>query len=307
MKAPGRIFTVLVWTALLAVLFFVLRDEMDTEELKKNRYWLAKTSSGDQYPIVFGGDSRVFRGLSPAVFSSNFNDIPAYNYAYWANGYGKDYLEGLYARLDSSAAFRMIVLGVSPHSLTKKTARSLHYQYELKRAKGNVRRLMAASRLEEFFAPYRVLELFDRALGRSAPHNIRIIYHDDGWVETWWLRPDTTRAERSYSTLFKDDPVDEEVVSAFLSCVSGWTKEGIHVVGYRPPASFAIRAFEEGMGEFSEAELVARFEEAGGIWIDVAPGDYLTYDGSHLEHESARRLSGDLARAISERLGKGSY
>ena len=83
-----RILYVVLMAALLAVPFYYLRDEMDTEEIKKHRHWIAKTRSTETYPIVFGGDSRVFRGLSPDHFSAEFDGIASYNYAYWANGYG---------------------------------------------------------------------------------------------------------------------------------------------------------------------------------------------------------------------------
>ncbi len=117
-----RIPYVFLMAALLAIPFYFLRDEMDTEEIKKQRHWIVKTRNSETYSIVFGGDSRVFRGISPEHFQAEFNGWDAFNYAYWANGYGKDYLEGIEEKLDPDSDLRMIVLGVTPHSLTRKTA-----------------------------------------------------------------------------------------------------------------------------------------------------------------------------------------
>ncbi|MCK5066021.1 MAG: hypothetical protein KAR16_01220 [Bacteroidales bacterium] len=297
-----RIPYVFLFTALLAIPFYYLRDEMDTEEIKKHRHWIAKTRNSDTFRIVFGGDSRVFRGISPEHFSAEFDGIESFNYAYWANGYGKDYLEGIEKKMDSGSDFRMIVLGVSPHSLTKKTARSKHYQWEQSRSKEHVLQTLYFSKIQEIFTPYDAIELAEKLTGKSKPNNYRITYHPNGWVESYWIVSDTTHAARSYKNLFKDDPVSDEVIQGLLEFVERWTNMGIVVVGFRPPASYTIRGYERDRGGFSEVGFVERFTNAGGIWIPVSPDAYQTFDGSHLEHKSAMRLSGDLARQIRQEI-----
>jgi len=288
--------------ALLSLPFYLLRDEMDTETIKKNRHWTIKSRNTQTYDIVFGGDSRVFRGISPAHFAAELEGRSAYNYAYWANGYGKDYMEGIERRIDRSSPLQMIVLGITPHSLTRKTARSPHYHYEIGRAGKSVVQTVYLSWLEEYFAPYGIIELSEKLLGISKTQNKRILYHDNGWVETWWVQPDTMNAAKSYRTLFEGDPVSEEVIEGLMVFVEKWSSHGIQVVGFRPPASYTIRQFEEIRGGFSESAVRNRFLEAGGIWIDVNPGDYQTYDGSHLDHNSAMQFSADLARMIREQI-----
>jgi hypothetical protein len=297
-----RILYILMVTALLSVPFYLLRDDMDTEEIRKNRYWAIKTRNTLSYDIVVGGDSRVFRGISPKHFASELQDRSVFNYAYWANGYGKDYLEGLERKIDTNSDFRMIVLGITPHSLTRKTARSPHYHYELNKSKESVIQTIYFSQLQEFFAPYGIIDLLEKLTGRSKPSNKRITYHPDGWVETYWIVPDTSNAAKSYLNLFNGDPVSDEVIDGLLSTVERWTSNDIHVVGFRPPASYTIRQYEEQLGGFSEADLVERFTAAGGIWIPVEPEAYQSYDGSHLEHRSAMRFSADLARMIREQI-----
>lgn len=296
-----RTTVVLLIAALLAVPIYLFRDEMDTEEIKKNRYWVIKTRNTETYPVVFGGDSRVFRGISPEDFSAEFGGIESYNFAYWANGYGKDYLEGLEDKVDTTAGVQMIILGLTPHSLTEKTAQSAHYHWELTRAKEHVIQTIYFSKLQEVFAPYRINDLVKRILGKSRPNNYRITYHPNGWVESYWIVPDTSHAARFYKDLFEGDPVSEEVISGLLEFVERWTHRGIHVVAFRPPTSHTLRHYEHERGGFSEEEFVQRFKDAGGIWIDIDPDAYQTFDGSHLEHESARRISADLGRQLKEK------
>ncbi len=97
---------------------------MDTEEIRKNRYWVAKSHSTRKYPVLFGGDSRIFRGISPDHFESGMFGYETHNYAYWSNGMGRIYLEGMEQKLDMDSELKMIVLGVSPHSLTPNAAKS---------------------------------------------------------------------------------------------------------------------------------------------------------------------------------------
>jgi uncharacterized iron-regulated protein len=87
-----------------------------------------------------------------------------------------------------------------------------------------------------------------------------------------------------------------------MEFVERWTTKGIHVIGFRLPASYTIRKYEEERGGFSENTVSERFHEAGGIWIDIHPEEYQSYDGSHLEHHSAMQLSADLARMIREQV-----
>ncbi len=295
-----RIPYVFIVATLVTFILFLTRDAMDTEEIKKNRYWVIKTRDTETYPIVFGGDSRVFRGLSPEHFSAEFDGLEAMNYAYWANGYGKGYLEGLDGKIDSSSEIQMIVLGITPHSLTPKTAKSAHYHWELSRSKEHVLQTIYLSKVQEIFAPYGAIEMWEKITGKSEPNNYRITYHSNGWIESYWMVPDTSHSARFYKDLFTDDMVSQEVISGLLNYVERWTSRGIHVVGYRPPTSHTIRMYEHERGGFVEADFVEQFRNAGGIWIPVSPDDYQTFDGSHLEHQSAMRLASDLARQIHE-------
>jgi len=298
----GRIPYVLILAVLMALIFHVSRDEMDTEEIRKNRYWVAKSHSVKQYPILFAGDSRMFRGMSPEDFSSEMNGVEAYNYAYWSNGLGRVYLEGLENKLDKEADLKMIVLGVSPHSLTPRAARCEHFIYETGRSKEQVLQNLYLSRLQEVFAPVQVLDLKDKLLGRAKPNNYRITYHSNGWVESYWLQPDTTYSTQFYQEIFTGNQVSDEVISGLLEYVSRWNSMGIHVAGFRPPTSEAIKSLEQKKSGFDEALFVEQFKAAGGIWIPINNGAYQTFDGNHLEHQSAKRLSSDLGKSIAAQI-----
>ena len=302
---PGkRIPYVILMAALLAIPFYFLRDKMDTEEIRKNRYWIAKSTNKKSYAVVFGGDSRVFRGISPDHFEEEFGGGEAFNYAYWSNGYGKIYLEGLEGLIDTGSDLRVIVLGVSPHSLTPNAAKCSHYRWEMSRSKEQVLQNLYFSKVQEVFAPYGVIEMAEKMTGKSKPNNYRINYHSNGWVESYWMVPDTSYSARFYEDIFTDNQVSEEVITGLMEFVERWTEKGIHVVGFRPPTSHTIRQLETERGGFSEADFVKRFTDAGGFWIPLSTDAYQTFDGNHLEHQSAKRISADLGRLIHEQISK---
>lgn len=297
-----RIPYVLLMAALLAIPFYFLRDEMDTEEIKKNRYWIAKSSNQKTYPVVFGGDSRVFRGLSPDDFESELEGYNAHNYAYWSNGMGRIYLEGLEQKVDMDSDLKLIVLGITPHSLTPNAARCEHYIYEMSRSKEQVLQSLYLSRVQEVFAPYGALELIRKIGGKSKPSNYRITYHQNGWVESHWIQPDTGYSAQFYEDIFTENRVNGEVINGFMEYVERWSGMGIHVAAFRPPTSQTIRNLEHERGGFDEEDFIERFTSAGGIWIPLDNDAYQTFDGNHVEHLSAMRLSADLARSIRERI-----
>ncbi len=300
--ARGRIPYVLLITALLSLPVYFLRDEMDTEEIKMHRYWIGKTHHSKKYPVLFGGDSRTFRGISPDHFAAEFDGYQAYNYAYWSNGMGRVYLEGIGKMVDLESDRKVIVLGVSPHSLTDRAAQCRHYLAEKQRSKEEVLQHYYLSVFSEYFAPYSLREVRRKLTGKSKPSNYRISYHQNGWVESFWIKPDTGYSAQFYETIFTDNMVSEEVIGTLLDFVERWTAMGITVAGFRPPTSQTIRKLEKELGGFDEEVFVKLFTGAGGLWIDVRNDFYQTYDGNHLEHQSAMRISGDLGRMIREQM-----
>jgi hypothetical protein len=52
------------------------------------------------------------------------------------------------------------------------------------------------------------------------------------------------------------------------------------------------------MSGFRENEFIERFEESGGKWLYFSAEPYHSYDGSHLNKQSALILSHDLAKKI---------
>ena len=56
------------------------------------------------------------------------------------------------------------------------------------------------------------------------------------------------------------------------------------------------------MSGFNENIIKSKIISSGGYWLNVQDSLYSTYDGSHLDGESARLLSVNIAKKIKSQL-----
>ena len=59
-----------------------------------------------------------------------------------------------------------------------------------------------------------------------------------------------------------------------------------------------LEELEERKTNFSSLLLADKIRECGGIWIDCSDSDLFSYDASHLDAESAVKLSQSIAETI---------
>lgn len=286
---------VVVLIAVAAVTLF--RSEESVQSIDNKRYWISKTHSEEVYPVIFAGDSRIFRGLSPAEFEKA-SGLAAINLGYSSNGYHPQYLDFLEDRLDKSVEKPVIVLGISAHSFSRNGSGSYAYRAEVNRKKEEVMQYMNFYQLSKLFSPLPILKSFGLAEKNNFRANYHIRYHFDGWMESYWDRKDTTNSNISYKVIFKDNQFNEDAAGILFRRVKEWTEEGICVAAFRSPTTHTIRLLEDSLSGFKIRPFREELIESGAHWINLNPGRYQTYDGNHLESESARMLSRDIASEI---------
>ena len=89
-----------------------------------------------------------------------------------------------------------------------------------------------------------------------------------------------------------------QVAETLLRAVADWRRAGIEVYGFRPPSSPEMVLWEDRYYQYDESAFQAKFEAAGGTWLHFDQAGYGSYDGSHLHHTEAVRLSQELAGRI---------
>jgi hypothetical protein len=152
--------------------------------------------------------------------------------------------------------------------------------------------------LVRYFQPLTPSAFIGAALRqRDAPRTLQT-FHDDGWIESERTLPNPEEALAVYAKRLRDTSVDAGLIDALVDQTRRWSERGIRVFVFRPPTTDAVVALEDRMTGFDEPALARRVEDAGGRWLRFGNDGYRTYDGSHLDRESARRFSRDLAARI---------
>jgi hypothetical protein len=290
-----RTFVALLLGAVLIVPTALYRERGEAG-LPSFRYDRVRRSWWHCADCVLAGDSRVHRGLSPAVMTPGLRARRVVNLAYPNVAFTADYLERVEAVLDPDSPRRMIVIGVTPHGLTADAAKRSEFTTE--QGQPTARRCLEPA--VWLFDPYGI-DVLSRVLAGTSRRGSSYL-SPDGWrgATAHVIAPGQEAAKlRDGHAAGHLDPIDQRIVSELVAWVQRWTAAGIRVYGFRPPTNGDTVGAEDELYRFGETGLAAAFEAAGGVWIAVAPDAYESYDGSHLQGTAAVRLSADLARRIA--------
>jgi hypothetical protein len=251
--------------------------------------------------VILAGDSRAYRGLSPSAMSCHLPNMRILNYGFSSAGFSGAYLRGLENVLDDDSSRKMIVLGITPHSLTEGAARRNSFLSYAKKSRLEKNMLRLFDPIWHFLRPVESKEaLAILTFGHFSTHYFQE-YHRDGWIAGHKQPGNPTEALRAYSVIFdpgKSGPVSEDIINELIKTVAQWRDKGIEVYGFRMPTCRAMIELEDKFAEFDEGAFVSKFEIAGGTWLAFDQTGYHTYDGSHLHREAAEKFSGELAQKI---------
>jgi len=287
-------------SVLLILAMGSLRDS-DVSGIPPKRFWAAKARWQGCADMVVTGDSRVFVGVSPAEMARHLTGLRIRNYGFGANGYSTAYLRAAEEVLDPRSRRKLIVLGITPRSLTPASLKGSGFQaHRAKAADGSG----PHPRFEKLFGFVEPLSFRDALCtlvpGMNRTHYYRE-YFADGWVATI-KDPERPEQEiKNYRRMFEDSQVSPRIIRWVIRFVRRWHGAGIRVYGFRPSTSPGMIRLESRISGFDEASFAAALEAAGGRWVRLKQTAYHSYDGSHLRREAAVRMSRDLARAIQAR------
>ncbi|RMG70541.1 MAG: hypothetical protein D6722_08565 [Bacteroidetes bacterium] len=259
-----------------------------------------KTHHEGQYDLLVLGDSRVYRGVSPADMSQALPGWRSFNLGYSSAGFGPLMYEEAARRLDPEGA-RVLVLGITPWSLTESAAQNAHLQQELARPLSERWQRRYVNYYLQDLAPTRPEALWQALRGTTpAPAEYYYQTFDEagGWMPSRLEPPQPRKALGPYRAEFRQEQVSPARVEALLDQVQTWVAEGVSVYAFRPPTSPDMTALEDELSGLDMSALGRDIEAAGGIWLDI-PGEYPSYDGSHLPDSAARRFSRALGAAIA--------
>lgn len=299
MKQLPNIWITIFFAAILVTgLSFVLPK--DEEKYMAELFWARKTFAPKKFDVVVMGDSRVYRGISPGIIEKRLPEMNVLNFAYSNGGLNTTMFEAAEQKLAENEKQKIILLGISANTVTGYSAGNDQYQQELNRPREEILERFYLNPILYWFSPTAPKKLRKHFSMVEDTAFYRNKYFMDGYVESEKFPVDTTAAISSYIDDFTNYKVEEKYLKTLFEQVKKWGRHEILVVGFTPPVSRPMQMLEDTLGLFDVAKIKSGFEMAGGHWVDINPANYRTYDGSHLEIESARILSDEIAVYIEK-------
>jgi len=289
--------TLLVSAILVGALSFAIPK--NKEKYLGDRFWSQKTFASSRYNVVLMGDSRVYRGLSPSVMEEALTGLKVLNFGYSNGGLNPTMFAAAEKKLSEKNNKKVIVIGVSANCITGYTQKNEQYIQEKSRPREDVFERLYFNGIKYHFSATNPEALKEAMIQKPLTSYYRNEYFSNGYVCSEKFPVDTMEAIPSYIQDFTNYKVEDRFVDVLINQFEDWRKKGIIVIGFRPPTTVPMKALEDTMGLYNEKMIRTKFTEAGGHWIELDQTQYKTYDGSHLDKESAVRLSEKIADEIN--------
>lgn len=291
-----------IWiTSLLAMVFIALLGAIlpkNPDKYLKSRFWALKVHGTSKYSFIILGDSRVYRGISPYEIEDILPEYRVFNFGFSNGGLNSAILEAADKRLRQSDGHNVVLMGISALTVSNLSLPNEQYSQELTRPREEVLENIYLGRFLHYFSPITPEGVRDLIKGVRPSVSYTSIYHDNGWVESKKIPPDTMEAMPYYIDDFNLHRTNYLLVDEVCDKVREWSLRGVKVFAFRPPAALPIVSLEDSAGKYNEQLIAEKIVSAGGYWIDVNPASYKTYDGSHLSAEEARKFSVHIAAKI---------
>ena len=283
-----------------ALILFMGSLRPDTQlGMYQKKYWATKIGWQHYADVVITGDSRVLGGISPGQMQQTLGHRRIVNYGFASNLYLPQYLEAVEQVLKPRSDYRTIILGITPHSLTEDPDVTGQF-FELKRL--SKQDLFIDNHFAGLIGFFDYMSFHDAkvglfpSLGKSQTTKE---FFADGWLAYSKKPPGKKKELKKYRRMYERHRVTPAMIENLMDHVTQWSESGIRVYGFLVPTCKQMVEMENRLSGFNENEFVASFKSAGGIWIEIDPTGYDSFDGSHLQRESALEFSRDLAMKIS--------
>ncbi len=297
-RIPNISITIILALLLATALSFVMPK--NKEKYLGDMFWTKKTFAPSKYNVILMGDSRVYRGLSPEAMEEKLSGLKVLNFGFSNGGLNNGMFKAAEEKLIKSEQSKVIILGISPNTITGYTKNNQKYLQELTRPKEEVLERLYLNPLLYWFSSTTPEQLKQHLLSEKLSSYYISEYQMNGYVESEKFPIDTMEAIPSYIKDFNNYKVEGKHLNELFNQTKRWDKKGIIVIGYRPPVSQPMRELENNLGLYNEKSIQQGIENAGGYWLDLNPTNFKTYDGSHLDKPSAIQLSDKIAMEIKK-------
>ena len=297
-KYSHTFFLMLIMAIIFIYAIGTLRPQPLSSVILKEKLWSDKVHSKKHYDVLFAGDSRIYRGVDPKSVSEQLGGLEVINFGFSSGGYNDVMFNEINNRLKMNNETSIIVLGLTPYSLTPKAQENQHFNQEKNRDRKEVLNRRFINPALNFFDPIKPTDLIHI---NKSPKGYQERFRSHGWVESRKTPFNPKAALPIYVKDFKDNLVSKDVLESLYGQIKLWQEKGIEVFAFRMPTTLEMETLENAISGYREKEIKKGVEEAGGKWIYIKDRYlYISYDGSHLTDTSAKEFSTYLGRQINE-------
>jgi hypothetical protein len=252
----------------------------------QHHFWVQKTFTDSAYDMVLMGDSRTYNGLSPAILSEVKPGLRVLNFGYADGGFNARIFRAAETKFARDAKTRILILGVSPNSMTpKRGGRNLRYLEQVNKPADHRVAYSHLVPILKHFDSFEPTWLMDQRFSTSTA--IWREYHPHGWLAETWQPPNPRQQLPFFTARFKDNAASQEMADQLIAQVAQWKAQDYLIFGFRPPNTDDMVAMEDTLSGLDYVRLAERFNEVGGHWLSVRNTQWRSFDGSHLDKASA--------------------
>ena len=289
-------YSILISTTISLIFLFklLLPGQTNNKEMVSS-FWSNKTHSTNDFDIIACGDSRIYRGISSDILSDVTLDLSFINLGYSSAGFSNEYLDFVVSKFNPESKNKILIVGISPHSLTKEAKKNEALKSYLELNNFEVFRYKYLSSFLKQFAPYKPLNLI-----KQKKNNYLQTYNKDGWVASDNIKPDSTRALKNYKKIFNEYKVSHNDMLLTINKLKQLVLSGINVFAFRVPTTEQMEILEDSISGYDENFVKNSLIQHSITYLDFQNSDFSSYDGSHLNEKSARKLSEQIGIKIKE-------
>ena len=282
---------------ILAIKLFIPAKE--NVKTKQEYFWTLKTHTPDKFDIIVMGDSRIYRGISPEDLTKKLPKTSAVNLGFSSAGFNDLYFSFAEEKLKKESKTKVILLGISPHSLTPSALKNEELKSYLNKSKTDVFKITKLANIYKTLNIITPSQISNNLTNTNKPYtNYNQEFYTNGWVKSSNKNPNINIALYKYQNIFNDNKVSEEAINNLSDQINKWTEKGIKVICFRPPSTVEMEQLEDSLSGYNEVEISQKIITNGGYWININSKNYVSYDGSHLHYQSAIKLSKKLGLDI---------
>ena len=206
-----KVILTLLFSLIISLIIGVLFSKPDVEELLKQMFTF-KVHSGKKYNLVVAGDSRVYRGVSTDIIGEELN-MASINLGFSAAGFNNTMYDLINKKLTNKPG-NIIILGITPFSLTDRAMENGHINKVLNLKIEEVIEYLHLSKLKNLFVPTNPIKLWKRLFNKGPNQNnyIQKVNVNEGWVASNYIKPNQYFALKPFKKTSRDIKISKTIL-----------------------------------------------------------------------------------------------